>query len=72
MHFRALGKGCFETVRSKNESSEGWTFSCHTYEITYETFMGRSITTAMWKVHLYEYWAKYGGEEKIKALNSVD
>lgn len=37
-----------------------------------ETFMGRSITTDMWKAHLYEYWAKYGGEEKIKALNSVD
>ncbi|KLO11271.1 hypothetical protein SCHPADRAFT_855590, partial [Schizopora paradoxa] len=37
-----------------------------------ETFMGQSITTEMWKEHLYNYWTKHGGEEKIKILNSVD
>ena len=35
------------------------------------TFMGKSITTEDWKAHLYAYWEKHGGEEKIKALNSV-
>ncbi|KAI8983283.1 peptidase family M1-domain-containing protein [Trametes punicea] len=35
------------------------------------TFMGKSITTDDWKAHLYAYWEKHGGEEKIKALNSV-
>ncbi|KAI0825316.1 peptidase family M1-domain-containing protein [Trametes gibbosa] len=35
------------------------------------TFMGKSITTEDWKAHLYAYWEKHGGQEKIKALNSV-
>lgn len=35
------------------------------------TYMGKSITTEDWKAHLYAYWEKHGGEEKIKALNSV-
>ncbi|RPD59483.1 zincin, partial [Lentinus tigrinus ALCF2SS1-6] len=35
------------------------------------TFMGKSITTEQWKAHLYAYFEKHGGEEKIKALNSV-
>ncbi|KAF5361641.1 hypothetical protein D9758_007285 [Tetrapyrgos nigripes] len=37
-----------------------------------ETFMGKSITTQQWKDHLYEYYTTHGGEEKIKALNSID
>ena len=36
------------------------------------TFIGRSITTEIWKTHLYEYWSKHGGAEKIKALDGVD
>ena len=36
------------------------------------TFMGKSITTQQWKDHLYAYFAKNGGEEKIKILDSVD
>ncbi|RDB24666.1 Leukotriene A-4 hydrolase [Hypsizygus marmoreus] len=36
------------------------------------TFMGKSITTQEWKTHLYAYWEKHGGPEKIKALDSVD
>ncbi|KAI0075897.1 hypothetical protein K474DRAFT_1663655 [Panus rudis PR-1116 ss-1] len=36
------------------------------------TFMGKSITTWQWKDHLYEYFRKNGGEEKIKALDSVN
>lgn len=36
------------------------------------TFMGKSITTFQWKDHLYEYFKKSGGDEKIKALDSVD
>ncbi|KAI0641084.1 peptidase family M1-domain-containing protein [Trametes meyenii] len=35
------------------------------------TFMGKSITTEDWKAHLYAYWEKHGGEEKIKILNGV-
>ena len=35
-----------------------------------ETFMGKSITTAQWKEHLYAYWAKRG-QDKIQALDSV-
>ncbi|OBZ79425.1 Leukotriene A-4 hydrolase [Grifola frondosa] len=35
------------------------------------TFMGKSITTEDWKTHLYAYFEKHGGEQKIKALNSV-
>ncbi len=37
-----------------------------------ETFIGKSITTAQWKEHLFGYWEKHGGPEKIKALNTVD
>lgn len=37
-----------------------------------ETFIGKSITTAQWKDHLYAYWQKNGDPEKIKALDSVD
>ncbi|KAF8202833.1 hypothetical protein BJ912DRAFT_1018714 [Pholiota molesta] len=37
-----------------------------------ETFIGQSITTAQWKEHLFSYWEKHGGPEKIKALNTVD
>lgn len=36
------------------------------------TFMGKSITTFQWKDHLYEYFRKNYGDEKIKALDSVD
>ena len=35
------------------------------------TFMGKSITTEQWKAHLYAYFREHGGEEKIKALDSV-
>ncbi|KAF9073998.1 peptidase family M1-domain-containing protein [Rhodocollybia butyracea] len=34
------------------------------------TFMGKSITTQEWKEHLYTYYEKNGGAEKIKALDS--
>lgn len=37
-----------------------------------ETFIGKSITTEQWKEHLYAYFSKCGGPEKIKALDSVD
>jgi hypothetical protein len=37
-----------------------------------DTFMGKSITTDQWKDHLYAYFEKNGGEEKVKALNTVD
>ncbi|KAJ3889345.1 peptidase family M1-domain-containing protein [Lentinula edodes] len=36
------------------------------------TFMGRSITTQQWKSHLYGYYERNGGAEKIKALDSID
>ncbi|KAI0785951.1 peptidase family M1-domain-containing protein [Abortiporus biennis] len=36
------------------------------------TFMGKSITTFQWKDHIYEYFRKNGGDEKIKILDSVD
>ncbi|EJD04497.1 uncharacterized protein FOMMEDRAFT_107254 [Fomitiporia mediterranea MF3/22] len=36
------------------------------------TFMGQSINAAIWKDHLYSYWSKHGGAEKVKALDSVD
>lgn len=37
-----------------------------------ETFIGQSITTEQWKEHLYVYFTKHGGPEKIKALDGVD
>lgn len=37
-----------------------------------ETFSGKSIATQQWKDHLYGYFQKHGGEEKIKALDSID
>jgi len=37
-----------------------------------ETFIGKSITTAQWKEHLYGYWGKHGGSEKVKALDSIN
>lgn len=36
------------------------------------TFMGKSITTAQWKEHLYAYFEKQGDSAKIEALNGVD
>ncbi|KAI0809133.1 peptidase family M1-domain-containing protein [Irpex lacteus] len=36
------------------------------------TFMGKSITTQQWKDHLYGYYEKHGGPEKIKLLDSID
>jgi leukotriene-A4 hydrolase len=36
------------------------------------TFTGKSITTDIWKTHLYDYFSKNGGDEKIDALNNVD
>jgi len=36
------------------------------------TFSGKSIATQQWKDHLYEYFQRHGGEEKIKALDSID
>ncbi|KAJ7116299.1 hypothetical protein C8R44DRAFT_832437 [Mycena epipterygia] len=37
-----------------------------------QTFIGKSITTQQWKAHLYEYYTKNGGPEKIKLLDSID
>jgi len=37
-----------------------------------ETFSGKSITTQQWKDHLFAYFQSHGGEEKIKALDSID
>jgi len=36
------------------------------------TFQGKSITTWDWKAHLYTYFERHGGQEKLDALNSVD
>jgi leukotriene-A4 hydrolase len=36
------------------------------------TYQGKSITTDIWKEHLFKYFREHGGEEKIKALDSVD
>lgn len=36
------------------------------------TFTGKSITTEQWKAHLYAYFERNGGSEKVKALDSVD
>ncbi|KAJ6620129.1 peptidase family M1-domain-containing protein [Mycena sp. CBHHK59/15] len=36
------------------------------------TFIGTSITTTQWKDHLYAYYTKNGGPEKVKLLDSVD
>lgn len=36
------------------------------------SFQGRSITTWDWKEHLYTYFERHGGPEKIVALNGVD
>ncbi|CAE6493395.1 unnamed protein product [Rhizoctonia solani] len=36
------------------------------------TFRGRSIRTDEWKVHLFDYFGKHGGEDKLNLLNSVD
>lgn len=36
------------------------------------TFMGKSINTQMWKDHLFSYWSKNGGDEKVEILNSVN
>ncbi|KAF9261926.1 metalloprotease [Marasmius fiardii PR-910] len=36
-----------------------------------DTFMGKSITTEQWKDHLYGYYEKNGGADKIEALDSI-
>ncbi|KAJ7075001.1 peptidase family M1-domain-containing protein [Mycena belliarum] len=35
-------------------------------------FIGKSITTEQWKAHLYEYYTRNWGPEKIALLDSVD
>jgi hypothetical protein len=37
-----------------------------------ETFIGKSITTQQWKEHLYAYFSKHGGPQKVQALDGVD
>ncbi|KAJ7221960.1 Metalloprotease [Mycena haematopus] len=37
-----------------------------------KTFIGTSITTEQWKAHLYEFFSRNGGPEKIKLLDGVD
>ncbi|KAJ6459517.1 peptidase family M1-domain-containing protein [Mycena sanguinolenta] len=37
-----------------------------------QTFIGKSITTEQWKAHLYDFFSKNGGPEKIKLLDGVD
>jgi len=37
-----------------------------------QTFIGNSISTQDWKDHLYAYFQKNGGEEKVKLLDAVD
>ncbi|KAF8329435.1 uncharacterized protein EI90DRAFT_3145933 [Cantharellus anzutake] len=36
------------------------------------TFRGKSIRTEQWKEHLYTYWRRHGGEQKVKILDAVD
>jgi len=36
-----------------------------------KTFRGQAIRTPQWKSHLYEYFEKNGGKEKIDLLNSI-
>ncbi|KAF8207284.1 hypothetical protein K438DRAFT_2013778 [Mycena galopus ATCC 62051] len=36
------------------------------------TYIGKSITTEQWKSHLYAYFERHGGPEKIKALDSIN
>lgn len=36
------------------------------------TFIGKSITTDMWKSHLLAYFEKHGGEAQKQALKTVD
>jgi leukotriene-A4 hydrolase len=37
-----------------------------------QTFIGKSITTTEWKDHLYNYFERNGGQEKVDALNTID
>ncbi|PVF96254.1 hypothetical protein CPB86DRAFT_762462 [Serendipita vermifera] len=37
-----------------------------------KTFVGKSIGTAEWKAHLYQYFTNNGGPEKVAILDSVD
>ncbi|KAI0742573.1 metalloprotease [Daedaleopsis nitida] len=37
-----------------------------------DTFMGQSITTEMWKDHLFVYWGKHGSAAQVQALQNVD
>jgi len=37
-----------------------------------KTFIGKNITTNQWKDHLYAFFARHGGPEKVKALDSID
>ncbi|KAG1746884.1 hypothetical protein EDB19DRAFT_1894105 [Suillus lakei] len=37
-----------------------------------KTFMGKSITTEMWKEHLFAYYTRFGGDDELGALESID
>ncbi|KAF9463241.1 hypothetical protein BDZ94DRAFT_1259460 [Collybia nuda] len=37
-----------------------------------KTFLGKSITTHDWKSHLFDYYGRNGGEEKVKVLDGID
>ncbi|KAJ7293982.1 peptidase family M1-domain-containing protein [Mycena rebaudengoi] len=36
------------------------------------TYMGKSITTEQWRTHLYDYYTKNGGAEKVRLLDTID
>ncbi|KAF8890429.1 peptidase family M1-domain-containing protein [Infundibulicybe gibba] len=36
------------------------------------TYIGKSITTDEWKAHLYDYFKKHHGQDKVDALNTID
>ncbi|KAG1741787.1 peptidase family M1-domain-containing protein [Suillus paluster] len=37
-----------------------------------KTFMGKSITTDIWKEHLFGYYTQFGGDDELEALKSID
>jgi leukotriene-A4 hydrolase len=37
-----------------------------------KTFVGKSIGTAEWKAHLYQYFTNNGGADKVAILDAVN
>ncbi|KAF7367549.1 Leukotriene A-4 hydrolase [Mycena sanguinolenta] len=71
--YGALPLPSFITIDGRTEQTLGGLDVFLPYVKDYvQTFIGKSITTEQWKAHLYDFFSRNGGPEKIKLLDGID